>query len=99
MNSTPPCRIALVAGGLPLGGSTTYMLFLASGLQELGAKAEIFSFTSSNPLSREFSEAGIRVHTFDEKQMIYEDRLRGLYAELRAFDPQARSEERRRERV
>ncbi len=80
-------RVALVAAGLPLGGSTTFILFLATGLKSIGIEAEVFSFTSVNPLAEDFSSAGIPVHFCNETQDIYEDRLQALYGALRRFDP------------
>lgn len=85
-DSQPP-RIAFVAGGIPLGGSTTFTLFLAAALRKSGVRAEVFSFIASNPLGEEFSTAGIPVHTQDENHFIYEDRLQQVYAGLRAFKP------------
>ena len=80
-------RVALITAGLPLGGSTTFMLFLARGLKSMSIDAEVFSFTSGNPLAAEFSSAQIPVHTCNESQNIYEDRLQSLYRELRRFNP------------
>src|ERR1700730_13286010 len=80
-------RIAFLVGGLPLGGSTTLILYLASALRKLGVPTEVFSFSASNPFAREFSQAGVPVHVQDERRLIYEDRLQLLYLELRRFDP------------
>ena len=80
-------RVALITVGLPLGGSTTFMLFLATGLKSIGIDVEIFSFTLANPLAAEFSSAGIRVHICNEEHDIYEDRLQSIYNALRVFDP------------
>jgi glycosyltransferase involved in cell wall biosynthesis len=82
-------RVAFVTGGVPLGGSATFTLFLAAALRQLGVLAEVFTFTTVNPLAKEFSEAGVAVHTQDEKRLIYEDRLQNVYAGLRAFKPTA----------
>lgn len=80
-------RVALVTGGLPLGGSTSFILFLAAGLKNIAIETEVFSFSAANPLGAQFSSAGIRVHSCDEKRDIYEDRLYFLYQHLRNFDP------------
>jgi len=80
-------RIAFVTGGVPLGGATTFTLFLAAALRRMDVPVEVFSFTAGNPLAGEFLEAGITVHTEDENRLIYEDRLQNLYAKLRAFKP------------
>jgi hypothetical protein len=80
-------RIAFVTGGVPLGGATTFTLFLAAALRGMDVSVEVFSFTADNPLAEEFLEAGITVHTEDENRLIYEDRLQNLYAKLHAFKP------------
>src|SRR5437588_8648850 len=80
-------RVAFLTGGLPLGGSTMFILNLASALRALGLPAEVFSFSAGNPLANEFSEAGVPVHLEDEKRLIYEDRVQLLYQALREFDP------------
>src|SRR5437870_11685108 len=80
-------RVAFLTGGLPLGGSTMFILNLASALRALGLPAEVFSFSATNPLANEFSEAGVPVHLEDEKRLIYEDRVQLLYQALRIFDP------------
>jgi glycosyltransferase involved in cell wall biosynthesis len=80
-------RVAFVTGGVPLGGSTTLILYLASALRALGVPTEVFSFTANNPLAHEFSKAGVPIHLQDEARLIYEDRLLSLYRSLRIFDP------------
>ena len=82
-------RIAFVAVGLPLGGSTTFTLFLAAALRALDVPTEVFSFTADQPLANEFSAAGVLVHTEDEQRLIYEERLKSLYQKLAAFQPTA----------
>jgi len=82
-------RVAFITGGLPLGGTSTFTLFLSSALRESGVPVEVFSFTAGNPMSTEFAEAGITVHTQDDARLIYEDRLQNVYAGLRAFKPTA----------
>lgn len=82
-------RIAFVAGGLPLGGTTTFTLFLAAALRNLNIQVEIFSFSASHPLQREFQKSRLVVHRENEKKYIYEDRMRSLYRKLLDFKPQA----------
>jgi len=82
-------RVALVAGGLPFGGSTTYTLYLAAGLQNLGVATEVFSFTVSNPLGAEFERENVPVHRQDETRLIFEDRLANVYSAVRKFRPTA----------
>lgn len=82
-------RIAFVAGGLPLGGTTTFTLFLAAALRILKVQVEIFSFSAAHPLQREFQNSRLVVHRENEKKYIYEDRVRSLYRKLLDFKPQA----------
>jgi len=82
-------RIAFVAGGLPLGGTTTFILFLASALRILKIQVEIFSFSAAHPLQREFQNSRLVVHRENEKKYIYDDRVRSLYRKLLDFKPQA----------
>lgn len=82
-------RIAFVAGGIGLGGSTTFIWFLAAALAKLGVPVEVFSFSADHPLAKEFSAAGVPVHTEDQRRLIYEDRLQHLYARMREFKPTA----------
>ena len=80
-------KIAFFTGGLPLGGSTTFILYLADGLRELGISSEVFSFANGNPFAAEFSAVGIPVHTSDKTKFIFEDQLTALYQEVAWFKP------------
>lgn len=82
-------RVAFVTGGVPLGGSTTYMLFLAGAMRRLGVPAEVFSFSAGHPLAKDFEMAGVPVHRVDKRRLTYEDRLQQLYSRLRVFKPTA----------
>ncbi len=82
-------RIAMVTGGLPFGGSTTFLLYLASGLQSLDIPAEVFSFSKENAFAADFKAAKIAVHLSDEKKLIFEDRLTTLYKKIVEFRPTA----------
>ena len=82
-------RVAFVAGGLPLGGSTTYTLFLADALKRAGIAAEVFSFSADHSLQADFSSMGVKFHKEDDTRLIYEDRLQSLYSKIRAFQPTA----------
>jgi glycosyltransferase involved in cell wall biosynthesis len=82
-------RIAFVASALPLGGSTTYTLFLAYALKKAGLAAEVFSFSADHSLEDDFSSMGVVVHREDDTRLIYEDRLQSLYLKVRMFQPTA----------
>src|SRR5262249_24436987 len=82
-------RIAIVSGGLPFGGSTTFALQLASGFRKIDVPCAVFSFTNKNPLGDEFAAAGIPVHTTNEAALIFEDRLTDIYRQVATFNPTA----------
>lgn len=84
---TGKLKIGLATAGLPCGGSTTFLLNLASGLHSLGIPSEVYSFSNDNPLAADFAAAGIPVHTADETKLIYEDRLTKLYQTIAKFEP------------
>jgi colanic acid/amylovoran biosynthesis glycosyltransferase len=87
LSMTNKLKFALVTGGLPAGGSTTFLLNLATGLQSFGISSEVYSFTNENPLAVDFAAARIPVHIADETKLIYEDRLANLYHAMAEFQP------------
>lgn len=85
--SSASLRIAFVTGGLPFGGSTAFLLHLGGGLRHAGIGCEVFSLTAHNPMGGEFSRAGVPFHVWDERRLIFEDRLAQLHAALACFKP------------
>lgn len=84
---TDNLKIAFVTGGLPFGGSTTFLLYLCSGLRSLGVASEVYSFTKENSFASDFESAGISVHVSDQTRFIFEDRLASLYKTMADFEP------------
>lgn len=84
---TENLRIAFVTGGVPFGGSTIFLLNLATGLQSLGIPSEVYCFTKDNPLAADFAAARIPIHIADETKLIFEDRLTNLYEAMAKFKP------------
>ena len=82
-------KLALTTGILPLGGTTTFILFLCSGLKKLGVPVEVFSFTADHPLREEFAALNVPVHLASKPLGIVEDRLASTYRKLQAFQPNA----------
>jgi colanic acid/amylovoran biosynthesis glycosyltransferase len=80
-------KIAFVTGGLPFGGSTTFLLYLTDGLRQMGVSSQVFSLTNGNPFAAEFTAAGIPVHMIDETKLIFEDRITALYQKIAEFEP------------
>jgi glycosyltransferase involved in cell wall biosynthesis len=87
--SQAPPRLALVTGSLDLGGTTTFLCNLGGELVRRGVPVRVFSFERNNPLGADFSRLNIPVSVYDERRLIYEDRLLLLLEELGAFKPTA----------
>lgn len=80
-------RIALITGGLSLGGSSTFLVNLAGELVRRGHPSEVFSFEQFNPLVTDFQSLQVPVLCLDERRMIFEDRLEAILCRLRKFNP------------
>jgi colanic acid/amylovoran biosynthesis glycosyltransferase len=86
MKGTSP-RIALISGGLSLGGSTTFLLNLAGELIRREIPVLIGSLEADNPHAEDFRRLNIPVHVEDDRTRIFEDRMEGLLIRLRDFRP------------
>lgn len=84
---SPAHRIALISGGLPLGGAAVFLLNLAGELVRRGIAVEVFSFEKDNPLAADFQSQHIPLFCLDERRMIFEDRLAVVLRRLREFRP------------
>jgi glycosyltransferase involved in cell wall biosynthesis len=80
-------RIALISGGLALGGSTTFLINFAGELVRRGIPVEVMSFERENPMSADFQDRKIPVMCLDEQRMIFEDRLKIILQNLARFQP------------
>jgi len=80
-------RVALVNTSLPFGGTTTFSLFLALGLRELGVSVRIFSLGRDHPMESEFDRLDVPVYRCDDRKLIFEDRLADVLGQLRAYAP------------
>lgn len=87
LSEFPPLRVALVSGGLKLGGSTTFLCNLGSELIARNIAVEVFSFEAEHPLASDFSRQRIPVLCQDDRHVIFEDRLMRILRELRRFNP------------
>jgi hypothetical protein len=83
----PPVRVALVSGGLNLGGSTTFLINFAGEMVRRGIPAEVLSFERDNPMAADFQRQKIPVLCLDQRRMIFEDRLNRILQGLAAFQP------------
>jgi glycosyltransferase involved in cell wall biosynthesis len=83
----PAHRIALISGGLALGGSTTFLINFAGELIRRGLPAEVFSFEKENPMAADFQKQNIPVLGLDQRRLIFEDRLGEVLRQLARFRP------------
>src|SRR6185312_9465811 len=80
-------RIALVSGGVLLGGSTTFLINFAGELARRGIPVEVFSFEKENPMSSDFEKQNIPLLCLDQRRVIFEDRLKIILQNLARFRP------------
>jgi len=80
-------RIALVSGGLGLGGSTTFLINFAGELKRRGIPVEVMSFERENPLAADFDRQNVPVLCLDQRRIIFEDRLEKILKNLARFQP------------
>jgi glycosyltransferase involved in cell wall biosynthesis len=85
--SQPAHRIALISGGLALGGSTTFLINFAGELVRRGLPVEVFSFEKENPMTADFQKQNIPVLCLDQRRLIFEDRLKIILQHLARFGP------------
>jgi len=81
------CRVAFITGVLDLGGSTTFLLNISSGLIKEHLKVKIFSLSNHNPLASDFQLNAIPVTAEDNKHRIFEDVVKSSLLKLNAFAP------------
>ncbi len=80
-------RIALISGGLKLGGSTTFLRNFAGELIQRSVPVEVFSFEKLNPLASDFESARVPVFCQNELSTLFEDRLEAILQKLSFFKP------------
>ena len=80
-------RVALVSGGVPFGGSTTFLVNFAGELVRRGIPVEVFSMEKENPLAADFAKQNIPLLCLDQRRMIFEDRLQKVLQQLARFQP------------
>lgn len=80
-------RIALITGGLSLGGAVTFLCNLSGELLRRKIPVEIFSFENGNPLAADFERLNVPVLRPDPRDLIFEDRLQFILHRVREFKP------------
>lgn len=87
-NSNPALpKVALVAGCVNLGGSTTFLINFAGELVRRGIPVEVMSFERENPLASDFQKQNVPVLCLDQRRMIFEDRLKIILQALARIRP------------
>ena len=88
VNSNPALtKVALVAGCVKLGGSTTFLINFAGELVRRGIPAEVLSFDGENPMASDFQRQNVPVLCLDQRRKIFEDRLQMVLENLTQFRP------------
>jgi glycosyltransferase involved in cell wall biosynthesis len=82
-------RIVFVAGGIQLGGATTFLLNLGGELVRRGVAVLVVSLEYDNPYRDDFASRGLSLHVEDERTTIFEDRLASALQVVRGFKPTA----------
>ena len=80
-------RLALVTGGLDLGGTTTFLCNFAGELIRRNLPVQVFSFEQENPLESDFLRLRIPLSVENQHRYIFEDRLVSVLGKLAAFQP------------
>ena len=83
----PPARVALVSGGLNLGGSTTFLINFAGEMVRRGIPVEVTGLERENPMAADFQRQNIPVRCFDDRREIFEDRIQKVLQRLCEFKP------------
>lgn len=82
-------RVAFVAGGIELGGATTFLLNLGGELVRRGVPTLVVSLEADNPYASDFEKRNLPLHIEDEGKKIFEDRLCSALNAIRDFRPTA----------
>jgi glycosyltransferase involved in cell wall biosynthesis len=86
MKSERP-RIALVAGGLEMGGATTFLVNFSGELVRRGIPVEVITFEQNNPMGPDFQARNVPVICWPDRKVIFEDRMKAVLRELAGFQP------------
>lgn len=80
-------RVAIVTGGLLLGGTTTFLCNFGGELVRRKIPLAILSFEQAHPMASDFERLDIPVLRLDERHHIFEDRMQAVLKRLREFRP------------
>ncbi len=89
-NQTKPAvPLVAVTGGLPLGGSSTFLVNFARAMRRRGLVLPIVVVEPSYSYAQEFNAIQNPVHCLPSPKMIYEDRLLWSYEQAARYQPNA----------
>ena len=89
MSMEPSTPLVAVAGGLPLGGSSTFLVNFARALRRRGQQLPVVVLDSENAYAADFAAIGNPVHVLPRRKMIFEDRLHWAYEQVARYRPRA----------
>jgi glycosyltransferase involved in cell wall biosynthesis len=87
--TTAPAPLVAVAGSLPLGGSSTFLVNFARALRRRGQMLPVVVLDSENAYAADFATIGNPVHVLPAQKMIFEDRLLWAYRQAAQYQPRA----------
>lgn len=86
-SSARPLKITLVTGGLKLGGSTTFLLYMAQGLRSAKIEFQIISLEKENPMEMDFLKFKKNLIILNQHKFIFEDIIAQAISAIREFSP------------
>ena len=81
--------LVAVSGGLPLGGSSTFLVNLARAMRRRGQFLPVVVLDAENAYAADFEAIGNPVHCLPPRRMIFEDRLLWAYQQTAQYRPRA----------
>lgn len=81
--------LVAVAGSLPLGGSSTFLVNFARAMRRHGQQLPIVVLDTENAYAADFRAIGNPVHGLPDRKMIFEDRLLWAYQQAAQYRPRA----------
>ncbi len=88
-STSSPAPLVAVAGSLPLGGSSTFLVNFARALRRRGLQLPVVVLDSENAYAADFAAIGNPVHVLPARKMIFEDRLLWAYRQAAQYQPRA----------
>lgn len=81
--------LVAVTGGLPLGGSSTFLVNLARAMRRRGQLLPVVVLDNANNYATDFAAIDNPVHCLPNRKMIFEDRLLWAYQQVAYYRPRA----------